>query len=134
MPNNDTLLIDGGERESSDGILSILNELTISEIDALVATHPHADDIGGLIDVIKNANARQVIDSGQMHTTQTFEDLLDAVYTAQIPLRSVHEGDSIDINPRVDLDVLNPPASLLVGANNENEFNDNSVLIKLKYG
>lgn len=133
-PNNDTVLIDGGDRQSSDEVFSILNELAISEIDALVATHPHADHIGGLIDVIKNANVRQVIDSGQVHTTQTFEDLLDAIYTAQIPLRSVREGDSINIHPQVKLDVLNPPGSLPVGTNNEDVFNDNSVVIKLTYG
>lgn len=134
MPSNDTVLIDGGDRQSSDEVLSILNELAISEIDALVATHPHADHIGGLIDVIKNAYVRQVIDSGQVHTTQTFEDLLDAIYAAQIPLMSVRAGDSIDIDPHVKLDVLNPPDSLPVGTNNEDVFNDNSVVIKLTYG
>jgi beta-lactamase superfamily II metal-dependent hydrolase len=129
MPSNDTVLIDGGDRQSSDEVLSILNELAISEIDALVATHPHADHIGGLINVIKNANVGQIIDSGQVHTTQTFEDLLDAIYAAQIPLRSVREGDSINIDPHVKLDVLNPPGSLPVGTNNEDVFNDNSVVI-----
>jgi len=134
LPNTKTLLIDGGERQSSGKVLSTLQEYGLSYIDVIVATHPHADHIGGLIDVINTVNVGQVLDSGQMHTTQTFEDLLDAIYNKQIPLRSVSEGESINLDPTVKIDVLNPPASIPDGANNEAEFNDNSVALKLTYG
>jgi beta-lactamase superfamily II metal-dependent hydrolase len=134
LPNTKTLLIDGGERHSSSKVLSTLQEHGLSYIDVVVATHPHADHIGGLIDVINNVNVGQVLDSGQVHTTQTFEDLLDAIYNKQIPLRSVSEGESINLGPTVRINVLNPPASIPDGANNEAEFNDNSVALKLTYG
>jgi beta-lactamase superfamily II metal-dependent hydrolase len=134
LPNTKTLLIDGGERQSSDKVLSTLQERGLSYIDVVVATHPHADHIGGLIDVINNVDVGQVLDSGQVHTTQTFEDLLDAINAKQIPLRSVSEGDSITLDPTVKIDVLNPPASIPDGANNEAEFNDNSVVLKVTYG
>ena len=134
LPNTKTLLIDGGERDSSSKVLSTLQEHGLSYIDVVVATHPHADHIGGLIDVINNVNVGQVLDSGQVHTTQTFEDLLDAIYNKQIPLRSVSEGESINLDPTVKINVLNPPASIADGSNNEAEFNDNSVALKLTYG
>jgi beta-lactamase superfamily II metal-dependent hydrolase len=128
------LLIDGGERESSGKVLATLREHGVSYIDFVVATHPHADHIGGLSDVIKNVDVGQVFDSGQVHATQTFEDFLDSINTKQIPLKSVRKGDSINIDPTVKIDVLNPPASLPYGASNEAEFNDNSVVLKLTYG
>jgi beta-lactamase superfamily II metal-dependent hydrolase len=134
LPNTKTLLIDGGERHSSSKVLSTLQEHGLSYIDVVVATHPHADHIGGLIDVINKINVGQVLDSGQVHTTQTFEDLLDAIYNKQIPLRSVSEGESINLDPTVRINVLNPPASIPDGSNNEAEFNDNSVALKLTYG
>jgi competence protein ComEC len=134
LPNTKTLLIDGGERQSSGKVLSTLQEYGLSYIDVIVATHPHADHIGGLIDVINTVNVGQVLDSGQVHTTQTFEDLLDAIYNKQIPLRSVSEGESVNLDPTVKIDVLNPPASTSNGSNNEAEFNDNSVVLKLTYG
>jgi competence protein ComEC len=134
LPNTKTLLIDGGERQSSGKVLSTLQEYGLSYIDVIVATHPHADHIGGLIDVINNVNVGQVLDSGQVHTTQTFEDLLDAIYNKQIPLRSVSEGESVNLDPTVKIDVLNPPASTPNGSNNEADFNDNSVALKLTYG
>jgi beta-lactamase superfamily II metal-dependent hydrolase len=133
LPNTKTLLIDGGERESSGKALAILREHGLSHIDVVVATHPHADHIGGLIDVIKNVDVGQVLDSGQVHTTQTFEDFLDAIEMKQIPLESVREGDSINLDPTVKIDVLNPSVSLPDGAFNEAEFNDNSVVLKLTY-
>jgi beta-lactamase superfamily II metal-dependent hydrolase len=134
LPNTKTLLIDGGERQSSGKVLSTLQEHGLSHIDVLVATHPHADHIGGLIDVINNVNVGQVLDSGQVHTTQTFEDFLNAIDTKQIPLKSVSEGDLINLDPTVKIDVLNPPASLPDSTNNEAEFNDNSVVLKVTYG
>jgi len=134
LPNTKTLLIDGGERQSSGKVLSTLQEHSLSYIDVIVATHPHADHIGGLIDVINTVNVGQVLDSGQVHTTRTFEDLLDTIYNKQIPLRSISEGESINLDPTVKIDVLNPPASIPDGANNEAEFNDNSVGLKLTYG
>ena len=134
LPNTRTLLIDGGEREGYGKVLATLQEHGLSHIDVVVATHPHADHIGGLVDVIKSVNVGEVLDSGQVHTTQTFEDFLDAIDTKQIPLRSVRQGDSINLDPTVKIDVLNPPVNLIDSADNEADFNDNSVVLKLTYG
>ena len=132
FPNEKTMLMDGGERNQDQTVLSILQEHGVTRIDVMVATHPHADHIGGLIGVIENVDVGQVMDSGQLHTTRTFEDLLDAINTAQIPLFSVHEGDSLNLDPAVELEVLNPPAALPEGI--DDELNNNSVVIKLTYG
>jgi competence protein ComEC len=132
LPNAKTVLIDGGERQSSEQVLATLMEHDVSRIDVMVATHPHADHIGGLIDVINsNVSVGEVMDSGQLHTTQTFEDLLDAIDAKQIPLTSVKEGDLIELDTSVQLKVLNPGETLYEG---EDEINNNSVVIKLTYG
>ena len=106
----------------------------MSHIDVVVATHPHADHIGGLIDVIKNVGIGQVLDSGQIHTTQIFEDFLDTIASKQIPLKSVREGYSINLDTTVKIDVLNPPVDLPDGVDNEAQFNDNSIVLKVTYG
>ncbi|MEW6605308.1 MAG: lamin tail domain-containing protein, partial [Thermoproteota archaeon] len=134
LPNGKTMLIDGGDRNQGDAVLSALQENGVDSLDVVVATHPHSDHIGGMIDVLNTIEVRKVLDSGQIHTTQTFEDYLDAIDSNQIPLASVHEGDTIDLDPAVQLEVLNPPTTLLDGADDEEEFNNNSVVIKLTYG
>lgn len=120
--------------KSSGKVLATLREHGLNYIDIVVATHPHADHIGGLIDVIENVDVGQVLDPGQVHTTQTFEDFLDSINTKQIALKSVREGDYILLDPTVKIEVLNPPARIPDGALNEPEFNDNSVVLKLTYG
>ncbi|HVX03313.1 MAG TPA: ComEC/Rec2 family competence protein [Nitrososphaera sp.] len=134
FPDGKAMLVDGGDRDQGNNVLSALQQNGITKLDAVVATHPHADHIGGLVAVLKNIPVDEVIDSGQVYTTQTFENFVNAIDSKKIPLRSVHDGDIIELDPAVSLNVLNPPATLPVGADNESDFNNNSVTIKLTYG
>jgi beta-lactamase superfamily II metal-dependent hydrolase len=134
MPNGKTLLIDAGERDQAEAVLSAMQEHSVTRLDAIVATHPHADHIGGLIGVMNEVKVGEVFDSGQIHTTQTFEDFIDAIDANQIQLTTVHDGDSIELDPSVQLNVFNPPATMEAGADDSDEFNSNSVVIKLTYG
>ena len=42
------LLIDAGERGDDDEILAYLNSHGVTSLDLVIATHPHADHIGGM--------------------------------------------------------------------------------------
>ncbi len=134
MPNGKAMLIDGGEREQTQTILNMADELDIKKFDVVVATHPHADHIGGLIGVFNGFPVGRVLDSGQFHTTNTFEDYLAAIEENKIPTDTAREGDTIDLDPSVELRVLNPPKTLPFGSHDPDQFNNNSVVIKLTYG
>ena len=60
-------------------IVSYLKELGIDKLDIVVATHPDADHIGGLIPVLDNMTIEQFYDSGKVHTSQTFEEMLTRI-------------------------------------------------------
>ncbi len=45
-------------------------------IDLAIATHPHADHIGGMAGVIRSLPVRYYMDNGVPHTTQTYLELL----------------------------------------------------------
>lgn len=131
--NSKTMLIDGGERDSSGKVLSTIRDHGLNRLDLIVATHPHADHIGGLIDIINSdIEIGYVVDSGQIHTTRTFEDFLDAIEAKQIPLETARDGGSINIDPSARLDFFNPVFPLPEGI--EDELNNNSVVMKLTYG
>lgn len=49
------ILIDGGERDQGDNVIAELKECGVTEIDYMIATHPHSDHIGGLVDVLRYA-------------------------------------------------------------------------------
>jgi competence protein ComEC len=132
FPNQKTILIDGGEHDQSDTILSLLKEYNIEKIDNVVATHPHADHIGGLLNIIQNVPIGKIYDTGQEHNTQTFENYLDLIESKRIPFNLARENNEIDdLDSKVDIKILNPPEPLFVGTGND--INDNSIVLKLTY-
>jgi competence protein ComEC len=49
------ILIDGGERDQGDTVLADLKTYGVDTIDCIIASHPHSDHIGGLVDVLNYA-------------------------------------------------------------------------------
>ena len=54
MKNGQTMLIDGGNRWDGERLARYLTYLNVERIDYLIATHIHADHIGGLGAIIEN--------------------------------------------------------------------------------
>jgi competence protein ComEC len=132
FPNQKTMLIDGGDHDQFDTILSLLEEYNIEKIDNVVATHPHADHIGGLLNIIQKVPIGKIYDTGQEHNTQTFENYLDLIESKRIPFNLARENNEIDdLDSKVDIKILNPPEPLFVGTGND--INDNSIVLKLTY-
>ena len=124
-PGGSTALIDGGEVGS--GVLQHLGNLGVQQLDLMVATHPHADHIGGLIEVLDAIPVAQVVTNGQVHTTSTYEDLLDAIAAAGSAYREVRRGDMLQLGT-LTLEVLNPTSSA------GTDYNNGSVVLRLVYG
>ena len=59
-----TILIDAGEVDMGDRVVSDLRKLGVTRIDLLVATHPHSDHIGGMQTVPAAFPVGQVLDAG----------------------------------------------------------------------
>ena len=68
------------------------------------------------------------IDSGYVHTTQTYEDMLTTIDQKDIPFEVAQAGQTISFDPAVDIEVLNP------GTTYSDDLNENSVVLKVNYG
>lgn len=66
----------------------------IGHIDWLVATHPHADHIGGQVEVLERKPVGTIWYSGDEHTTQTFQAWIDAALEADADYREPVRGES----------------------------------------
>lgn len=126
-PSGKTMLIDGGVKGAGQQIVSYLKELGINKLDIVVATHPDADHIGGLISVLDNMPIEQFYDSGKVHTSQTFEEMLTRIDEKNIPYHVPKIGDDIEFDKDVNVKVLN--------ANDQaTDNNDASIVLKMTYG
>jgi beta-lactamase superfamily II metal-dependent hydrolase len=132
LPGGRTMLIDGGEQEKGPVVLSTISHMNATRIDAIVATHPHADHIGGLISVINKFPVGHVYDSGQDYTTKTYFDYLDSIDKHKVPFTTVHEGDKISLDPDVGIEVFNPPNPLISGS--DDDISNNSVVLRISFG
>ena len=74
-PEGQTALIDAGRGD----VVTLLREMGVTGIDLLVATHPHADHIGGITGVLESMPVRFYMDNGDPHTTATYRRLLSAL-------------------------------------------------------
>jgi beta-lactamase superfamily II metal-dependent hydrolase len=68
-------LIDAG----SAGVVSYLRQLEIDTLDLVVASHNHADHIGGITGVFGSTVVRFYLDNGVPHTTATYQRTIQAV-------------------------------------------------------
>jgi len=122
------MLIDGGPREAGDNVVAYLRTLNITQIDFVVATHPHADHIGGLITVLTEYNITQipiVVDSSFETTTETYQEYMALAEQRTVTYAARGQSFVLDIN--VNVTVLNPTRPLEF-----DDANDNSIVLKMQ--
>ena len=118
------VLIDGGER--SPGAVPYLKKYVDGSLEAMVATHPHADHIGGLMEVLSAFKVEAIWLNGDTSTSQTYSDFMAAVQAEGAEVHTARLGDRIHAG-ELTFTVLNP-ASL------DNTTNNNSIVLSLSYG
>ena len=125
-PGGKTMLVDGGPNSAGKDVVAYLKAKGVKSLDYVVATHPDADHIGGLIDVLKAIPVKNFIDSGKAHTTDTYYEMLTLIDKKNIKYHVPTTGKTYQLDPKMRLDVLyaNEDAS---------ENNDASIVLKITY-
>jgi len=73
------MLVDGGPVEMGQYVLAYLQEQGITTLDYVVATHPFADHVGGLPDVMHYIRTRNILLPMIYHNTAAYNNFLIAV-------------------------------------------------------
>ncbi|MCL4264762.1 MAG: DNA internalization-related competence protein ComEC/Rec2 [Anaerolineae bacterium] len=130
-PSGRQLLVDGGNDPS------VLNDRLGQQmpfwdrhIDIMVATHPDADHVSGLVELYGRYQIGQLItDGAEADASAGYEALLQVAEAQQTPLHRAVAGEVIEIGDGVRLEIVHPGTEL--DAENRNE---NSVSFRLMYG
>ncbi len=123
------ILIDAGEMDQGDRVVSDLEKLGVTRIDLLVATHPHSDHIGGMQKVLAHFPVGKVLDSGIPSSSSLYEHFLETVDDKNIPYLVAEQGQTIEIDPSLDILVLSPPKE-----DRGDDINTNSIVLRISYG
>ena len=122
---NYEILIDGGDNNKGEIVCNYIKPYIDGNIELVIATHPDADHIGGLDDVLSNYSVTKVIDSGFYYDTKTYADYINAVRLAGC----IYEQDYdfvLELDDNVSLSVVDT-------GDNWGNSNDMSVVSLLSY-
>jgi competence protein ComEC len=126
-PNGEDILIDGGNKDGSD-VVAYLKKQKVKDIEFMIATHPDADHIGGLDEVLKAFPVKNVYAPKVSHTTQAYKDFLTAVKTKKLTIKTAKADVTLSIKD-VTAKFVGP-----VKAYSTSDTNDWSAVLKITYG
>lgn len=144
-----TILIDTSDTDERDLLVDELEKFSVTKIDKLILSHPHADHIGSakvLINASKkeiNANpylekisVGEVYDNGIAASSPLYKSYMKAVDAKGITHHSLQVGDTLDFGDGVKFIVFYPTPEVVNAVNNggwKPDPNNESVVGKLTY-
>lgn len=121
------VLIDGGNNKDGKAVVSYLKDYVDGPLDLVIATHPDADHIGGLDDVIEAYSVSKIIDSGAKKDTKTYEEYWQAAQNEANCQVLFDEDLTLDLGYGAKLQTIET-------GDGYKDANENSVVAQLNYG
>ncbi len=128
-PTGKQVLIDGGPNRAVLRELARVIPWYDRSVDVVIATHPDADHVTGLVDVLQRYRVSLIVESGVAADTPQAESMLKSVANEGAKHLLARRGQIIDIGGGAYLEILFPdrdPGGL--------ETNTASIIAKLVYG
>ena len=134
-PSGQWVVIDGGPRLGGRDagravVVPFLRRRGVEGLAAVVATHGHADHVGGLPAVIETFPPRMVLEPGEPLGEGPYLAFLAAVQASGARWQPVRRGDRLEVD-EVTLEVLSPDS---VWAIQTMDPNEESVVLLVQYG
>jgi competence protein ComEC len=126
LPGGETILIDTGDRGAPT--IELLKKYGVKEINLAIATHPHADHMGEMVDVMRAFKVKELWDPGLNTGKVTYRKMLEEAVRQGIKFSTPRRGDTLKIGDAL-FEVLNPGPEL-----DEKNPNNSSIVVRLTFG
>ena len=130
-PSGNRLLIDAGinPKEVADAIASELGPFD-RKVDLLVLTHPDADHVGGMPEVIRRFDVGRVLHTGEVSTSDAYSDWESSI-DSDFEVALLEPGSVIGLDSEVFVEVL--AAGCPFGPGRCTDINNTSAVLRLVY-
>jgi len=130
-PQNNTILIDGGPDNSVLYGLGDKLPFYDREIDLLILTHPDADHITGLVEILNRHNVRYVMATSVVTSSAVFSQWVAGIKKNKIEIVSAEELDKFYIEQDLTLEIIYPREKL--SSQDLKSINNSSIVARLVY-
>lgn len=129
-PNGKNMLIDTGTPDYWERLQFYFEQMGVTKLDAVVATHPHNDHIGSMSKILKNYNVDTIYMPRVSHTSNAYKKLLETIANQNKKVIALEGGknQTIALDPAVTIDVFAPLS------NEYEKLNDHSGVLRVQYG
>lgn len=128
------VLVDGGPSPQELGTgLGAQMPFWDRTIELVILTHPHADHIAGLVDVLQRYKVGRVLYTYfENYESPLYEEWVDLIKEKDIKYTIAQAGQELDLGDGVKIQVLNPQTPLLTGT--ESDIDNNGVVLHITMG
>lgn len=131
-------LIDCGDSDGTDRLLSQLQQFHVRQLEALILTHPHEDHIGGAPVLLETLPVACIYDNGQKSNSPIYAHYRKIAVQKGIDCKTLQRGQVLSWTDGLTLEIVSPPArgergygALQSSQGRENNF---SLVCRLEYG
>lgn len=120
------MIIDGGNVDDGQMVVSYLKQMGIETLSAVVCTHAHEDHVGGLPAVLSVFQAKTVYSPVTEYSSKVFRDFVAKTEAQELSITVPKPGDKFNLGS-TRITVLGPVQEY-------DNPNDTSIILKVVYG
>ncbi|MFA4995658.1 MAG: MBL fold metallo-hydrolase [Patescibacteria group bacterium] len=127
------ILIDGGPDDSILSEIGKVMPLTDRKIETIILTHPHADHLVGLNQIIDRYEIGTIYATGVVHTSNAYLEFLEKTKSKNITMEVPDIGEKLTPFDNGNLEFLWPGKVYAEKSAEENNLNDTSLVGRFCY-